>query len=61
MCPTMSLERKAMDWDRYLRYGILVLVVFAGLWRPEWLRRHDRLVLTIYGVIWLATYALYLA
>src|SRR3990172_4992159 len=30
MCPTMSLERKAMDWDRYLRYGILVLVVFAG-------------------------------
>lgn len=40
---------------------VLVLVVFAGLWRPEWLRRHDRLVLTIYGVIWLATYALYLA
>src|SRR3989304_8232917 len=30
MCPTMGLERKAMDWDRYPRDGIRVLFVFAG-------------------------------
>jgi hypothetical protein len=48
--------------NRLTRIGPLLLAfALGGALAPQWLRRHERLVLASYGTFWLAVYVLYLA
>jgi len=46
--------------NRLTRIGPMVLAAaLIGWLAPAWIRRHEALVLTAYGLFWLATYVLY--
>lgn len=47
--------------NRLTRIGpLLAVLVVAGTIAPDWLRRHDRLVLAVYAAFWIALYVWYL-
>jgi len=52
----------AVVLNRLTRIGpVLLAAMGLGALVPAWLRRHERLVLGLYGAAWLALYATYIA